>query len=260
MEDKFRLVEEEFSLLQNRFRQGKITQQEYIDSLRQLRFRDESGKFWMVGVWSGKWYYFDFALNDWVQAVPPSFSTKKSICIYCGFENDLETEYCARCGALRNNLFEAGTKVSDNIAKPGIREEISGHFIGDKPAAVEVSSLIKNHETTEKEINFIMIKSISLRSIFWLSAVAGIFIGFIIGLLVGITSFFPSFVAALPSFFTDIQGKLPGGIFFPLGGAVIGFMVSGGLGLILGAFINFVLSLTGGLKINADKTAFHHHP
>ena len=96
MADPFREAEAAFDLLRRRFQQKKITSREFADSLKQLRIKDEDGRFWVIGAQSGKWYAFES--GEWVEAKPPSQLEKKAICVSCGFENDLEAEICARCG------------------------------------------------------------------------------------------------------------------------------------------------------------------
>ena len=113
MDAKFKDVEVVFSRMKRRFRDGEISQREFIDSLKQLRIKDEEGRFWMIGPQSGKWYYFEG--KDWVQSSPPSIGEKKAICIYCGYENDIESAVCAGCGGRVGEGKEEG--------KPGICPE-----------------------------------------------------------------------------------------------------------------------------------------
>ena len=70
MADQFREVEETFKVLREKFNDRKISQREFIDTLKQLRIKDAEGRFWMIGAQTGKWYYFEG--SDWVQAEPPS--------------------------------------------------------------------------------------------------------------------------------------------------------------------------------------------
>ena len=57
MDAKFKDVEAVFSRMKRRFR----------GSLKQLRIKDEEGRFWMIGPQSGKWYFFEG--KDWVQSL-----------------------------------------------------------------------------------------------------------------------------------------------------------------------------------------------
>ncbi len=97
MTDPFREAEATFSRLLERFNDKKISPQEFSDSLKQLRIKDDEGRFWVIGARSGKWYAYEN--GEWIEAKPPSQMEKKAICIACGFENDLEADFCARCGS-----------------------------------------------------------------------------------------------------------------------------------------------------------------
>ena len=88
MADQFREAEAAYSVLRMKFNEKKISPQEFADSLKQLRIKDDEGRFWVIGARSGKWYAFE--RGEWIEAKPPSQLEKKAICIACGFENDLE--------------------------------------------------------------------------------------------------------------------------------------------------------------------------
>jgi hypothetical protein len=96
MNDQFKEAEKAFDGLKKKFRQKEISRGEFINELKKLKFKDEEGRFWMIGSQTGKWYYFDG--KDWIQSEPPSIQEGKAICIYCGFENTLKSVLCARCG------------------------------------------------------------------------------------------------------------------------------------------------------------------
>ena len=55
MGDQFRETEEAFALLREKFNDRRISQREFVDSLKQLRIKDEEGRFWVIGAQSGKW-------------------------------------------------------------------------------------------------------------------------------------------------------------------------------------------------------------
>ena len=225
MGDQFRDVEETFALLREKFNDRRISQREYVDSLKQLRIKDDEGRFWMIGARSGKWYAFEG--GDWVEAKPPSQMERKAICIACGFENDLEAEFCARCGN-RSEDEEFETPVTVDAASPA--EPVS------PPAGPEF-----------------VIRFLHPASFFWFFGVLGLFAGILFGLLIGVTSLFPGFVAGLPGFFVDIQGKLLGGIFFTVLGGIAGFGIGGAGGAAAAAVSNGILSLVGGLKFRAGR-------
>jgi len=229
MADQFREVEETFALLRDKFNDRKISEREYVDSLKQLRIKDEEGRFWMIGARSGKWYTSDG--GEWVEAKPPSQRDKKAICIACGFENDLEAEFCARCGNRSEEEIPGAAAATAELPGPGLRAAtLAGEIPSPGPGEVVVRSL---HPL----------------SFFWFFGVLGMFLGIAFGLLAGVTGLFPGFVAGLPGFFVDMQGNLVGGVVYSILGGLIGFAVGGAAGIVGAAVSNGVLSLVGGLKI-----------
>jgi hypothetical protein len=253
MPDQFREVEAAFGRLKEEFAAGKITQTEFIDSLKQLRIKDEDGRFWMIGVQSGKWYYYDG--RDWVQAKPPSLSERKAICIYCGFENDLESETCARCGSQKTPTSElrtcpeCGTPLQAGTAScPVCRPEAAGAPAQDSAARPSPASPVAEGRT-------LLIRAVHLPSFFWFFGIAGIFAGMLLGLLVGVTGLFPHVVSMLPGFLADIQGKLLGGVVFTIAGGLLGFVVAGTAGYLAAAVSNGILSLVGGVRVEAQRTS-----
>lgn len=241
MEDRFRTVEKRFEELTENFRQGRISKLEFIDSLKQLRFRDEEGKFWMVGAQSGAWHYFDYEKNDWVKSSPPALGSHKAICIYCGFENDIEAEVCAKCGGEPTG-GEDGPEMG---GYPSARAEKG------QGASRSIAAVFGPEAAQQGGIRVIW--RVNTTSAFLFSGVFGAFLGLLVGLVVGVSNIFPGFTAALPRFFVDIQGKLPGAIIYPTFGAIFGFSVIGGTGFLSAVLGNFVLSLVGGLKIQTGK-------
>ena len=113
MSNSFHDVAATFIGLKEKFQAGEISRQQFIDEMKKLRLKDDQGRYWMIGAQTGKWYYFDG--NDWIQSEPPSQKENKAICIYCGFENKIEVEVCARCGG---NLIE-GAEPADRCPQCG---------------------------------------------------------------------------------------------------------------------------------------------
>jgi hypothetical protein len=224
MADQFREAEATFSILRDKFKDKKISQKEFSDSLKQLRIKDDEGRFWVIGAQSGNWYAFEN--GEWVEAKPPSQMEKKAICIACGFENDLEAEVCARCG----NHHEAGGPETDVIADEIGLPTREGTAV--PPAGGEI-----------------VIRSVNVLSSFWFFGVLGLFVGILIGLIAGVTGLFAGFVARLPGFFADHHGDLLGGLAFSVIGGILGFVIGGAAGAASAAVSNGVLSLVGGLKL-----------
>jgi hypothetical protein len=251
--DQFREVEAAFGQLKDRFAEGKISQREFIDSLKQLRIKDDEGRFWMIGAQSGKWYQFDG--RDWVQAKPPSLSERKAICIYCGFENDLEAETCVRCGSQKSAAEEKAfcPRCGGELKGPATPcprcgpDAPKGAHAGDSPSGGTVAAPTAGTD--------LVVRALRPASFFWFFGVLGLFAGMAFGLLAGVTSAFPGLVNALPGFFFDIQGKLLGGIVFTILGGILGFALSGLAGYLAAAVSNGVLSLVGGVRVRAVRAS-----
>jgi hypothetical protein len=222
MADQFREAEASFSLLREKFKEKRISPQEFADSLKQLRIKDDEGRFWVIGAQSGKWYAFES--GEWVEAKPPSQLEKKAICIACGFENDLEAESCARCG---NTAGEAAPEAVAEAA-------------GTDETAAEAVSAGKDPVLT--------VRSLDVVSFLWFFGVLGLFAGILLGLLAGVTGLFAGFVARLPVFFVEHHGDLLGGLACSFIGGVVGFASGAAAGAATAAASNGILSLVGGLR------------
>lgn len=223
MADQFREAEATFSLLREKFKEKRISPQEFADSLKQLRIKDEEGRFWVIGAQSGKWYAFEN--GEWVEAKPPSQLEKKAICIACGFENDLEAESCVRCG-----------NTSDEAAPEAVAEAAGT----DAAAAAEAVPAGKDPVLT--------VRSLDVASFLWFFGVLGLFAGILLGLLAGVTGLFAGFVARLPVFFVEHHGDLLGGLACSFIGGVVGFATGAAAGAATAAVSNGILSLVGGLR------------
>jgi hypothetical protein len=252
MADQFRELEAAFNSLMQKFREAKISQKEFIDSLKELRLKDDEGRFWMIGAQSGKWYCYEG--NGWVQAKPPSFGDRKAICIYCGYENELESETCARCGSQKTSSDEE--HVCPNC---GTRLEPPGSFCptcdpepGREGLATGTAGFGGSPVMGRTDL---LVRSLHPASFFWFSGVLGLFAGLLVGLLVGVTSLFPGIVSGLPGFFAEIQGKLLGGIVFTILGGLLGLVAGGAAGFVAATAANGVLSLVGGVRINAARAS-----
>jgi hypothetical protein len=223
MADQFREAEVTFDLLRKNFWDRKISQQEFADSLKKLRIKDAEGRFWVIGAQSGKWYAFEN--GDWVEAKPPSQMERRAICIFCGFENDLEAEVCARCGS----------RHDDSVPEP----------VG--PAQKTIPAALS--DTAPRPLGReAVVRSLDIVSFLLFFGVLGIFAGILFGLLAGVTDLFKGFVDRLPGFFTDHHRDLLGGLAFSIVGGVLGFAAGAAAGAVTAVVSNGVLSLVGGLK------------
>jgi len=253
MDTKFKEVEVVFSRMKRRFREGEISQREFIDSLKRLRIKDEEGRFWMIGPKSGKWYYFEG--KDWVQSSPPSIGEKKAICIYCGYENDIESAVCVGCGGHVGEETEEG--------KPRICPECGSEIdpeaevcpycaVREKELANDSNVLAHADALGEGPGIMSTVRSVQPLSFLWFSGGLGILAGVLLGLLAGATDFFPALNEILPAFFKDMQGKLVGSVVFAGLGGVIGFLASSLAGFLIALVVNGVLSFMGGLKVRIE--------
>ena len=249
MEDRFRDIEAAFREIKTRFKAGALSQREFIDRLKQLRLKDETGRFWMIGARTGKWYFFDG--QDWIQAEPPSLGERKAICIHCGYENDLLAETCGRCGG-RFGEDEEEARCPDcgtPLAAPGRR--CPSCASGDRPV-ISSGGLLAVPVPAVDTAGDLVLRSVRTLSFVLFSGAVGVVAGVLGGLIVGVTNLYPGFAAALPAFFQDIQGKLIGGIVFAVLGGLLGFAVLALLGLFVVALLNLLLSFTGGLRVRLD--------
>lgn len=243
MQKRFREVEEEFGQLKRKFRWGEISRQEFVEKLESLRLRDEEGKFWTIGVRSGKWYYFGG--KEWVQSEPPSITEGKAICVHCGFENRLEAESCARCGGSlgeKEKFFRSDRKPDEDSQKFRLSKRKKKLWKGRGKKALK----------DEGKDNFVF-RSLSPLSFLIFLGTVGLLLGIIIGAFTGATNYFSGIVKILPSFIQESKGNLLGGIIYAGLGGVLGFIVFGLLGLCNALFINVVSSFVGGLKIDIEK-------
>jgi hypothetical protein len=222
MADQFREAEAAYAALREKFDGQKISPQEFADSLKQLRIKDDEGRFWVIGARSGKWYAFE--RGEWVEAKPPSQLEKRAICIACGYENDLEAEFCVRCGRRPDGAGPETLTGTD-----GLTAGASEATFPELRAAVTIRSL--------DPLSFL-----------WFFGIFGLFAGILLGLLAGVTDLFPDFVARLPGFFVEHHGDLLGGLASSIVGGILGFTAGASAGAATAIISNGILSLVGGLK------------
>lgn len=227
MGDQFREAEAAFNELRARFHDRKISSQEFTDSLKKLRIKDDEGRFWVIGPRSGKWYAFEN--GEWVEAKPPSQLEKKAICIACGYENDLEAETCARCGSR-----------SGETADGAAPEDLAGPAALDAPPDAGAAN--------EARGTAVAVRSLDVLSFLWFFGVLGLFAGLLFGLLAGATGLFSGFMSRMPAFFVDHQGDLWGGLAASVLGGFLGFAAGAAGGALTAVVSNGILSLTGGLR------------
>jgi hypothetical protein len=250
MSNPFQEVVATFSGLKEKFQAGEISRQQFIDEMKKLRLKDDEGRYWMIGAQTGKWYYFDG--RDWIQAEPPSQKEKKAICIYCGFENKIESEVCARCGG---NLTE-GAEPVDRCPQCGAALEkplMTCPRCASKTAGLEAVEFVHLGTAADAKEELFVLKSVSPWSAFLVCGILGLMAGAVLGALAGATGSLASSLAGWPALIRDPQGKLVGALIDGLMGGAAGFILLGLAGAIWTLLVDLALSATGGLKFRLAK-------
>ena len=67
---RFGAVERDYSALKAQLTAAQMTREQFEAALQKLMVQDDSGRYWMMGAESGRWYVYDN--QKWVQADPPS--------------------------------------------------------------------------------------------------------------------------------------------------------------------------------------------
>lgn len=65
----FEEIERKVNVLRERYNAGYLTQEQLQNELRTMMHLDDDGHWWMLGLKTNRWYYFDG--RDWVPAIPP---------------------------------------------------------------------------------------------------------------------------------------------------------------------------------------------
>ena len=67
----FEEAERKIGVLRQRYQAGYLTREELQKELRNLMILDDEGHWWMLGLESNRWYYYDG--RDWVPGTPPGY-------------------------------------------------------------------------------------------------------------------------------------------------------------------------------------------
>jgi len=243
MEMTFQRVQESFEELKKRFRNGEISKQSFIEEIKKLRLKDDQGRFWTIGFQTGKWYYFDG--KDWLAGEPPS-QKEKMICVFCGFENKLEAEVCARCGGVKGEVPTVCPTCGGPLQKPF---QTCPRCTQEPENLPSVKSIKLAKE--EPEEGLLLVKGVRPISALLTGGLLGALLGILLGAFAGATGILSEDLSFLPSGLIEQQGKLLGAVFLGLIGGAAGFVFLGAAAFLSTVAINFILSLTGGLKVNA---------
>jgi hypothetical protein len=250
MANPFQEVVETFSGLKAKFQAGEISRQQFIDEMKKLRLKDEQGRYWMIGAQTGKWYYFDG--NDWVQDEPPSQKENKAICIYCGFENKIETEVCGRCGG---NLVE-GAEPEDRCPTCGTALEkplMTCPQCAPKEDGLRAVEFVRLGGAADVKGEIFVLNFIEPVPALLVLGSLGLVGGALYGALAGATGSLASFMAHWPSIIRDQQGKLVGALLDGLLGGAAGFVFLGLAGGALTLLLDAAMSVVGGIKIRLAR-------
>ena len=245
MEMTFQSVQASFEGLKKRFRNGEISKQNFIEEIKKLRLKDDHGRFWTIGFQTGKWYYFDG--KDWLPGEPPS-QKEKMICVFCGFENKLEAGVCARCGGIKGEEPTVCPICGGPLQKPFQ----TCPRCKQEPEELPSVKSIKLMKEEPKE-GLLIVRGVRLLSILLAGGLLGALLGILLGAFAGATGILSESLTFLPSGLVEQQGKLLGAVFLGLLGGVMGFVFLGAASFLSGVVLNFVLSVTGGLKIDVGR-------
>jgi hypothetical protein len=247
-DERFSQIEDELNILKKKYELKKITHQEFKDSLKALRFKDDRGRYWTIGVQSGDWYCYDG--SSWIKSSPPSLQTGKTICFYCGSENDLQSEFCVNCGGdMDSNAHrcpECGTRLRD--------DSLECPHCSNKEKFLERQHGF-GEESIESDENLeYVIRSLDPFSFLLFWAIMGSISGILLGVFSGVSRSLSTMTQFLPEFLRVLQGKFFGGIVYGLIGGAVGFLLLASVGYLLVVLINAILSLTGGMKLKLFRS------
>ena len=244
MDNRFKDVETEFRQLKLKYSRREISEQEYREQLKILRLKDKKGRYWTIGAQTGKWYFYDGI--HWVQANPPSITEKKAICIFCGFENDLDNRSCMYCGG---NFDEEERKCKECGQELEEYSKVCPHCGEEQDIDRNVDEVDIPEERHERHV----LKSVNSLSLFMFFGSWGLLIGIILGAFIGASGSLPGVVQILPAFLREVHGNLVGGLFYAILGGMVGFSAIGVLGYLYALVVNIILSFTGGIRIRMDR-------
>ena len=264
MDDQFKNVEKEFQQLRDEFNRKQLSEPDFKKKLKELRLQDQDGRFWTIGAQTGKWYYFDG--NDWIESKPPSVQDKRAICVYCGFENDLENESCAFCGETLTERKEEEGEGEGEFTCPNCgrkldkysffcpdcdkseEEEEGGEKSWEHVGELDMELPFEEEHEREEQV----LRSVQPFSLALFFGSLGLLVGIVMGAFAGSTEFLPGVVGILPSFLRELHGSLIGGLFYGLFGGICGFIMIGLAGFLTAVLSNVIFSSIGGIKVHME--------
>ncbi|MGQ9618414.1 MAG: zinc-ribbon domain-containing protein [Candidatus Aminicenantia bacterium] len=236
MINKFKEVEKIYKELKEKKERGEITKDEFVAELQKLIFKDEYGRYWALGITSGKWHYHDG--SRWIPAKPPYQDENVIICPYCGFANPENSLICIKC--------EKELQKPAEVTCPRCGKEIP-----DGAGVCPYCNFILVKPKESEEIVF-KIKRIHEFSFAIFLGGAGLVLGIIFGALIGVLSSFP-FFDFFPETINATRGHFMGALIFGVGGAISGFLSLSISGLLISIFTNSIIFLFGSPKIKISR-------
>lgn len=245
MRREFRQVENSFRDLRRRFKEKEISRREFIDQLKKLRLRDESGQYWMIGAQSGKWYRFDG--RDWVRQDPPDQAEKGVKCESCGAENPADVAQCECCGESLARVEERCPKCGTSLERGGQTCPVCGPGEINSSLAGPESGRGRGGENS-------LFRRLNPVSMLSFSGGTGLILGVLAGAFAGASGYFGGLASRLPEFLSTLHGTLVGGLSYAVLGGVLGFILFAAVGYGEALLFNLIASVIGGLKVEIEKS------
>ncbi len=96
-------IEKRFRRLRKDLVEGAINDGEFKAEVERLRFVDDQGREWMIGAYSGKWYYLAED-GEWVQDEPAELAGDGATCKTCGRPVKAGVDFCDECLAQKATI------------------------------------------------------------------------------------------------------------------------------------------------------------
>ncbi len=248
MHDSFQAAVSTFEELKKKFEAGGLSRQQFIDEMKRLRLKDAQGRYWMIGAQTGRWYYFDG--RDWIASDPPPVKDKGTVCVFCGFENKAGADSCGRCGGTLDGKPDAGAEKCPDCGETLSKPLMTCPRCEPKGADLKGVEIVRLESGSLGRDGIYVVRAVKPFSLALVLGVLGALSGAVYGAFAGATgSLAASIASLLPPAVLDLQGKLLGAVIDGSGGAAAGFLLVGLSGWLLAHLLNFVLKITGGLKL-----------
>jgi ribosomal protein L40E len=173
----------------------------------------------------------------------------KAICIYCGYENDLENESCTKCGGRFDEEEIICPKCKSRLENES--KECSYCTQKEKLSLRMEEEVLDPYE--KKNGKLYIFRSVNLLSFLFFWGALGLVFGIILGALIGVAKRYVETIQFFPEFLKALHGKLLGSVVFGFFGGVLGFILFAIAGFVLAVLINVLLSFVGGIKIRVSS-------